>query len=95
MNADTSPNVESPVAADPPRAIPAFAEWNARPDPTMTGDIRSDTDVSTAAEFNAALTELLDSAHDASVDVQGAWACRTGDGGPDWEAAIVELDDGD
>lgn len=60
----------------------------------MTGDSDPDTDVSTAAAFNAALTELLVTAHAAGVDVEGAWACRTEDGTPDWEAGVVELDDG-
>lgn len=66
----------------------------------MTGDSRSDLDVSTAAEFNAALTDLLVRATAAGVDVQGAWTCRPGDldghdghDGLDWEAAVVELDD--
>lgn len=61
---------------------------------TMTGESRSDTDVSTAATFNAALAELLASAHAAGIDVEGAWTCRTDDGAPDWEASVVELDDG-
>lgn len=60
----------------------------------MTGDTHSETDVSTAETFNAALTDLLARAHAQGVDVQGAWACRTEDGDPDWEAAVVELDDG-
>lgn len=60
----------------------------------MTGDTRTETEVSTAAEFNAALTHLLATAHAAGVDVRGAWACRTDDDAPDWEAAVVELDDG-
>ena len=60
----------------------------------MTGDIHSDTDVSTVEGFNAALTTLLARAHAEGVDVEGAWACRTDDGHPDWEAAVVELDDG-
>lgn len=61
----------------------------------MTGDSLSDTDVSTPARFNAVLTELLVRAHATDIDVQGAWACRSSDGAPDWEASVVELDDGD
>lgn len=60
----------------------------------MTSDTHSDLDVSTAAAFNAALTQLLARADAQGVDVQGAWTCRTEDDGPDWEAAVVELDDG-
>jgi len=60
----------------------------------MPGDTLSDTDVSTPAKFNAVLAELLVRAHAAGVDVQGAWACRSSDGAPDWEASVVELDDG-
>lgn len=61
----------------------------------MTDDSHSDLDVSTAAAFNAALTDLLVRAHAADVDVQGSWTCRPdGHDGHDWEAVIVELNDG-
>jgi hypothetical protein len=61
----------------------------------MTDNTRSDTDVSTAAAFNDALTELLQRAHASGVHVQGTWECRA-DGGdtPDWGVDAVELDDG-
>ncbi|WP_245708167.1 hypothetical protein [Halobacterium jilantaiense] len=60
----------------------------------MTRDSQSDADVSTPAAFNAALADLLVRAYAQGIDVQGAWACRSGDDSPDWEAAVVELDDG-
>jgi hypothetical protein len=93
VHVDTSPVAKSLLLAGPPLAS-RLSPNGTHVRITMTGDTRNEPDVSTAAEFNAALTELLDQAHAAGVDVQGAWACRTNDGGPDWEAAVVELDDG-
>jgi hypothetical protein len=64
----------------------------------MTGDNSSDEAVTTEAEFEAALTALLTTAHENGVSIGKPWLCQTDDGGPEWEATIVEIDgatDGD
>ncbi|MHB9288578.1 hypothetical protein ACKVMT_16225 [Halobacteriales archaeon Cl-PHB] len=48
--------------------------------------------VSTDEDFANTLKQLLRAAHDNGVDVEGAWLCRNGDGAPDWEANVVELE---
>ena len=54
----------------------------------MTAD---DGPPSTEAEFRTDLRSLLRRAHDAGVDVEGAWECRNGADRPDWEAVVSEL----
>ncbi|MFC6976295.1 hypothetical protein ACFQL1_19010 [Halomicroarcula sp. GCM10025709] len=51
--------------------------------------------VTSASEFNDALTALLRTAAANGVDVCGAWECRPLDDASDWEAMIVELADED
>ncbi|MBO4247770.1 hypothetical protein IL252_08075 [Halomicrobium sp. IBSBa] len=58
----------------------------------MTRDNPYHGDVTTDAEFQAALTALLQCAHDNDLTVARPWPCRTSGSGPDWEATIVELD---
>ncbi|QGA84245.1 hypothetical protein [Halomicrobium sp. LC1Hm] len=58
----------------------------------MTQDNPYNGDITTDAEFQAALTALLQRAHDNDLTVARPWPCRTSDSGPDWEATIVELD---
>lgn len=49
-------------------------------------------DITTAAEFDAALGELLLTALDNDVDMWGAWEYRKEDRTADVEAMIVELE---
>jgi len=93
VRVDTSPDAESHVGCGRPAAA-GLSPNGTHVRPTMTRDSQPDADVSTPAAFNAALADLLVRAHAEGIDVQGAWACRSGDGSPDWEAAVVELDDG-
>lgn len=58
----------------------------------MTPETPFDEPITTEAEFEAALTQLLASAHEAGLTVGKPWLCRTNDGAPNWEATIVELD---
>ncbi|MGM0447697.1 MAG: hypothetical protein ACQERM_05510 [Methanobacteriota archaeon] len=44
------------------------------------------------AAFQAELRTLLYRAHDAGVDVQGGWECRNGDGDPDWDVVVTEVE---
>jgi hypothetical protein len=58
----------------------------------MSEDTPNVPSVTTAAQFNDALTALLLTAFENGVDVCGAWECRTNDAvATDWEAMIVEL----
>jgi hypothetical protein len=54
-------------------------------DDTTTGAVE------TAGEFQRALSELLTSAGDAGVEVQGAWVCDDGEDGTGYEVEVVEL----
>lgn len=58
----------------------------------MTWDSPDGT-ITTEAELEVALTQLLASAHENGLTVTKPWLCRTDDGYPDWEATIVELDE--
>lgn len=58
----------------------------------MTHDDRFDGDITTDAEFRAALTALLTTAHENDLTVRQPWLCHTTGRFPDWEATIVELD---
>jgi hypothetical protein len=57
----------------------------------MTDHQPTDDDIDSPAAFEAALTELVAAAHEAGVDVEGAWECRPTDGTRNWEANVVEL----
>lgn len=45
----------------------------------------------TETEFVAALQSLLLDAHENGVDIEGGWDCRNGDGHPDWDILITEV----
>lgn len=53
--------------------------------PAMTGDISS------AAEFESALADIVESAIQNNVDVRGAWEFETGGSTHYWELNVVEL----
>jgi hypothetical protein len=53
-----------------------------------------DNEITTAAEFDAALEDLLLTALDNNVDIWGAWEYRTNGRGVDLETMIVELENG-
>jgi hypothetical protein len=44
------------------------------------------------AEFRADLRALLRRAHESGVDVRGGWECRNGDGDPDWDVVVTEVE---
>lgn len=47
--------------------------------------------ITTADEFNEALSDPVRTAYDNGVDVEGGWECRGSDGDPDWDVVIVEI----
>ena len=53
-----------------------------------SGDER---EIHTAAELDAALTQILRSAIENGVDPGGSWEIRDGASKPDWEVQIFEL----
>lgn len=59
----------------------------------MTSDAPDspDGDISTEAEFDAALQTLLLAALKNGVDLRGAWDYRNGDAYPDFEVLVTEL----
>jgi hypothetical protein len=57
----------------------------------MTREYLAADDITTPEAFEAALTELAIAAHEAGVEVEGAWECRSDNPGGSWEANIVEL----
>lgn len=57
----------------------------------MTDDYLSDVAVTTAADFESLLAELVEKAVKQNVDVRGAWEFRTDGSTHDWEVGIVEL----
>ena len=52
---------------------------------------RDDT-LSDDAAFRAELRSLLRRAHESGVDVEGGWECRNGDGVPDWDVVVTEIE---
>ena len=42
--------------------------------------------------FHAKLRALLYRAHEAGVDIRGGWECRNGDGSPDWDVVVTEVE---
>jgi hypothetical protein len=57
----------------------------------MTRDDVYDPEVTTEAEFDAALNLILDSAVSNGLDPRGSWVYRNGDSHPDWEVLVAEL----
>ncbi|MHB9287409.1 hypothetical protein ACKVMT_10280 [Halobacteriales archaeon Cl-PHB] len=57
----------------------------------MTRDQLSDLEITSAEEFEAVLTEVVETAVKADVDVRGAWNFRTRGSTHDWEVEIYEL----
>lgn len=57
----------------------------------MTDDHLSDVAITTAADFESLLAELVEKAVKQDVDVRGAWEFRTAGSTHDWEVEIVEL----
>lgn len=57
----------------------------------MTRDQLSDLDVTTPADFEAVLAEVVETAFKSDVDVRGAWNFRTDGSTHDWEVEIFEL----
>lgn len=56
----------------------------------MTRDF-IDGDITTDAEFNAALGQLLLEAVRNDIDPRGAWVYRNVQTAPDWEIMVLEL----
>lgn len=46
----------------------------------------------TRESLDEALRALLQQAHENDVDVKGGWECRNGDGYPDWDIVITEVE---
>jgi hypothetical protein len=61
---------------------------------TMTKNYPSDWDITTEAEFDAALGQILTNAIGNDVDPRGSWVYNTDGVAPDLEAMVVELQDG-
>lgn len=49
-------------------------------------------DVTSAEEFNEALTALLDAAHTNGVSVRGGWTCPINRTAPTWDVVITDVD---
>lgn len=47
--------------------------------------------VQSGMDFDKALSELLKTAHENAVEIEGGWVCRNGTTMPDWDITIVEL----
>lgn len=57
----------------------------------MTTDILSDVTITTEAQFNSLLSDLLFTAWDGGVEVAGAWECSNSHDETDWEVEVIEL----
>jgi hypothetical protein len=57
----------------------------------MTRNDPDGGDITTEAEFEAALDRLLDSATSNGLDPRGSWVYRNGKAAPDWEVMVLEL----
>lgn len=57
----------------------------------MSTDHSTDEEPQSTDSFNEALRELLRSAHDNGVNVEGGWECRNGTPYPDWDVDVIEL----
>lgn len=51
--------------------------------------------ITSKAELNAALRELLLTAHTEGVDVEGGFECRNGADHPDWDVVVTEVEKND
>ena len=51
----------------------------------------SDETITTADEFNESLTDLMRTAYENGVDVEGGWECRNRTENPDWDVVILEI----
>lgn len=60
----------------------------------MTKNYPSDWNVTTEAEFDAALEQLVENALENGVDPRGSWVYDTNGSSLDLEAVIVELQNG-
>jgi hypothetical protein len=58
----------------------------------MTRDKLNDVSISSEAEFESVLAEVVERAIKNSVDVRGAWEFQTRGSTHNWEVEIVELD---
>lgn len=58
----------------------------------MNRDAAPFDEITTAAEFEATLGRLLTAAAANDVDPRGSWVYRSGDGAPDWETMVHELE---
>lgn len=47
--------------------------------------------ITSEAELNAAIKQLLRSAHSNSVSVSGGWECLTDDQQPNWDVVVTEV----
>ena len=54
--------------------------------------MNSDDPVASDEGFRAELAALLSRAHDTGVAVEGGWECRNGDGDPDWDVVVTEVE---
>ena len=57
----------------------------------MTRDSLVDVDITSNDEFRSILTEAVEQADNAGVDVRGAWEFKTRGAKHHWEVEIVEL----
>jgi hypothetical protein len=57
----------------------------------MTTDSRDQPKPATADEFQRQLTQLLHTAVDNEIDVQGGWTCRSASIDTDWAIEIIKL----
>lgn len=58
----------------------------------MTNHYLSDAEITTEGAFDDALSELLVTAHERDVDVEGAWTCRNPPSVPDWDVNVFQLE---
>lgn len=59
---------------------------------SVTPAIPGDDEIATVDEFERSLGDLLAAAGRNGVDPRGSWVFRSGDGVPDWEAMILDLE---
>lgn len=57
----------------------------------MKDDYKAAVNITTSAEFEAALTAIVETAVEEEVDVRGAWEFQTRGSTHDWEVNVTEL----
>lgn len=57
----------------------------------MTTDSTADDEIASAADFEAALGQVILTALQNDIDLRGSWEYRTDGGTPDVEVMVVEL----